>query len=251
MNYDNFEKNIVNKISEKPLNQEEFEILLYSFRFVLNILTNKSKCFYKELLKVNTSKFINNNYIPGAFPFINEFVKSYNDLEEAFSQPEELGYYICKDCGYLYRIPPCTLPTSEGKCPSGHVIGGIDHICSKKDLRVFPNEEEKQDYIGCDSFISMTLEEFKQNYVDKYIENKEKGIIQGYRNIDFMRNKYSSNLNIITYRILNFILYSFILSSYILGHITKEEAQAYMVENLQPHTLFCIITTDWKLLNQN
>ena len=251
MNYDNFENNIVNKISEKPLNQKEFEILLYSLRFVLNILTNKSKCFYKELLKVNTYKFINNNYIPGAFPFINEFVKSYNDLEEAFTQPEELGYYICKDCGYLYRIPPCTLPMSEGKCPSGHVIGGIDHKCSKKDLRVFPNEEEKQDYIGNDSFISITLEEFKQNYVDKYIENKEKGIIQGYRNIDFMRNKYSSNLNIITYRILNFILYSFILSSYILDHITKEEAQVYMVENLQPHTLFCIITTDWNLLNQN
>ena len=251
MNNELFEKNIVGKISDNPLNQEEFEILLYSFRFVLNILANKNNSFYKNILKKNSAKFINNNYIPGSFPFINEFIKSYNTLEEKFIKIENIGYYICKDCGYLYDIPPCTLPTSEGKCPNGHVVGGKAHICSKMDIRVFPNIETKNNYINNKSFICVTLDEFKKNYIDQYLSQREKGIIQGFRNIDFIKKKLSTNLNIITFRTLNFILYSFILSAYILDNISKKEITPYLVENLFPHTLFGIIKEGWRLLNES
>ena len=51
MNYELLEKNIFDKISETALTQEEFEILLYSFRFILNIQMNKKKCFYNDLIK--------------------------------------------------------------------------------------------------------------------------------------------------------------------------------------------------------
>ena len=51
LNNEIFEKNIVEKISYNPLNQEEFEILLYSLRFVLNILTHKKDSFYKKIIK--------------------------------------------------------------------------------------------------------------------------------------------------------------------------------------------------------
>jgi hypothetical protein len=71
MNYERFENDIVKKISENPLKQEEFEILLYSFRFVFNILSKNGNNFYKSLLKKNASQFIKDNYIPGSFPFIN------------------------------------------------------------------------------------------------------------------------------------------------------------------------------------
>ena len=72
---------IIKKISDDPLKQEEFEILLYSFRFIFNTQINHKKCFYNDLLKKNSSKFINNNYIPGTFPIVNEFIKSYSKPE--------------------------------------------------------------------------------------------------------------------------------------------------------------------------
>ena len=251
MNNEKLENIIIHKISDKPLNQKDFEILLYSFRFMLNVEINKGKCFYKDLLKKNISKFINNNFIPGSFPILNEFIKSYNILEEILPKKENVGYYICKDCGYLYYVPPCTLPTSEEKCPNGHVIGGIDHECSKKDIRVFPDIKSRDEYADNTSFVSVTLEEFKKNYVDKYNIQKEKGIIEGYRNLDFIRKDYLTNLNVITYRTLNFILYSFILGSYILNNLSEKEMTAYLVKNLQPHTIFGIIKQNWILLNDN
>ena len=251
MNNELFEKNIVQKISEKPLTQEEFEILLYSFRFVLNIQTKENENFYSNLLKANASKFINNNYIPGSFPVFNEYIKSYNSLKVAFTKIEKLGYYICKDCGYLYYVPPCTLPMTEGKCPNGHVIGGHNERCSKKDIRVFPNLEALRRGKTNGSLVPITLEEFKNNYVDKHKPQREKGIVQGFRDIDFVRKQYLSDLNIITFRTLNFILYSFILSAYILNNISKTETNQYLVENLFPHTLFGIIKKGWKLLNDN
>ena len=101
------------------------------------------------------------------------------------------------------------------------------------------------------SFVSITLEEFKKQYVDKYILKREKGIIKGFRKMDFVNKKNLSDLNIVTFRTLNFILFSFILSSYILNNITNLEAEQYLLENLFPHTLFEVIKLNWKLLNEN
>ena len=56
-------------------------------------------------------------------------------------------------------------------------------------------------------------------------------------------------MNIITLRILNFILYSYLIGSYILGHLSRYEAMDYLVENLFPHTLFGIIKKNWELLD--
>ena len=32
-----------------------------------------------------------------------------------------MGYYICRDCGFLYEVRPCTLPTATDRCPNGHI----------------------------------------------------------------------------------------------------------------------------------
>ena len=127
---------------------------VYSLRFVLNILTHKNDSFYKKIIKKNSARFINNNFIPGSFPYINEFIKSYNYLKDIFTGQIKDGYYICKDCGHLYQVQPCTLPMSKGKCPNGHVIGGIDHVCSKKDIRVFPDVRSKNKYAGYTSSVT-------------------------------------------------------------------------------------------------
>ncbi len=251
---------IVQKISDAPLNQKDFEILLYSFRFIFNTINNK-KCFYNNLLRSDAFNFINNNFIPGSFPILNEFVQSYNDLFQELPKRIELGYYVCKDCGYLYTIPPCTFPMNEGKCPKGHKIGGLHHVCSKMDIRVFLDEKSYEDFIKKwnykdhkswhDSFIHKTLDEYKTEYVDEYLLKKEKGIIKDFRYNDFESNRPVRELNIISYRIMNFILYSYLMGSFILDNLKEGEMRNLLVENLFPHTLFGIIKKGWELLDKS
>ena len=163
-----------------------------------------------------------------------------------------MGYYICRDCGFLYEVIPCTYPMATDYCPNGHIIGGKDHRCSKQDIRIFLNHNDANKYSGNAgryNFLVNTLEEFKVNYVDKHIIRPAKGIRKNYEYIEFERNDDIRDINIISFRILNFILYSYILGSYILDNIKQNEANNYLVENLFPHTLFGIIKKDWELLD--
>ena len=43
--------------------------------------------------------------------------------EEILKKQDDIGYYICKDCGYLYDVPYCTFPISTAKCINNHIIG--------------------------------------------------------------------------------------------------------------------------------
>ena len=256
LNYDLFQNELVKKISDNPLTQEEFEMILYSFRFILNTQINNKQCFYNEILKKNTSQFISNNYIPGSFPLINEYLKSYNMLDEKLKQRLNMGYYICKDCGFLYEVKPCTFPMVTDKCPSGHVIGGIDHVCSKKDIRVFYEKEDDDKFSNywksrpnwLSSFVHTTIKEFKTDYVDKNIIKPEKGIIKDFEIGEFEKKSPVRDINIITFRILNFVLYSYLMASYALNNLTKEQMNNYLVENLFPHSLFGIVKKNWELL---
>ena len=238
------------------MTQVEFEILLYSLRFIFNSQINSQKCFYNDILKKNTANFISNNYVPGSFPLANEFLKSYNILKEKLEKRLDMGYYICKDCGFLYEVKPCTFTMAEDSCSKNHVIGGKNHMCSKKDIRVFldKNDYDKlcnywrhPDWVG--SFVFSTINDFKTNYVDKNVPKPSKGIIKDYEINDFERNSDIRDINIITFRLLNFILYSYLLGSYILDNLSKEEMKLYLVENLFPVSLFGIVKKNWELLD--
>ena len=85
-----YEEKIVRKISEQNLTQDEFEILLYSFRFIFNSQINDVNCFYNEILKKNASNFIQNNFIPSSYPLSNEYLKSYNILKERLEKHLEV-----------------------------------------------------------------------------------------------------------------------------------------------------------------
>ena len=244
-----FQNEIVKKISDKALTQDEYEILLYSLRFIFNSQINNNNCFYNEILKNNASNFINNNFIPGSFPLVNEYLKSYNILNERLKLRINMGYYICRDCGFLYEVRPCTLPTATDRCPNGHTIGGYNHNCYKQDIRVFLDQQSANAYRSNTSFISITLEDFKVNYVDRHVIRPQRGIIKDYEISEFEKNSPIRDINIITFRILNFILYSYLLGSYILNYIPNQICQNYLVENLFPHTLFGIIKKNWELLN--
>ena len=247
-----FEDNIINKISKSKLNQNDSEILLYLFRFIFNMQMNHNKNFYNNLLDKNVSQFINENYIPGSFPFTNDYINSYYDLEEKFENNDNYGYYICKDCGLLYEVKDCTYPTIKAKCLKGHDIGGEDNYCTKMDIRVYKDINELNYYNQtnpnyANSFISTTFEQYKNDYVDPYFLKKEKGIMIEYRLKDFDRKDCGRNINIITFWLLNFILYSFLLGSYILDYLSKEQMQKFLYGNIFP---FEIIKNGWTLLDK-
>ncbi len=247
-----FENEIEKKISEKPLTQEEFEILLYSFRFIFNTQIKNKKCFYNEIIRKNSEEFIKNNYIPGSFPLINQYYASLINLENEFPKKLNIGYYICKDCGFLYEIRPCTLPVEAGVCPNGHAIGGINYSCSKRDVRIFYNKEDYNSFIksyntnqGIYSYDHITFEEFKNNYKEQFKLKTEKGIINTNEHLIFLeKNSIIRDLNIISFSLLNFILNSYIIGKYILYGQNKEENNDY----ISLKKVFSSIKKDWKIL---
>ena len=256
-----FEKQVTKKINDDPISQDDFEIILYSFRFILNIHIKNKKCFYNQIIKKKANKFIEENYIPGNFAIVNEFLKSYYLLIEKLKKREQIGYYTCKDCGFLYEVPYCTFPMEKGMCPNMHPIGGEHHVCAKKDIRVFLNEQEDEKLIESwgrrknageepwvNYFVHTTLEEFKKDYVDKNTLKINKGIISCYEYENFIKDSPVRELNIITFRLLNFILYSFLLGSYALNNLNEDEMRKYLIENLQPHNIIGILKKNWELL---
>ena len=88
LNNELFETNIIKKLSDSPLIKEDFEILLYSFRFILNVQMNDEQCFFNDLLKENANQFIKDNFIPGLYPIMDEYMASYNNLKGKFKLNE-------------------------------------------------------------------------------------------------------------------------------------------------------------------
>ena len=253
MKYDLLKKKIFDKIAAKQLDQDNFEILLYVFRILLNMqqMHKKNKnCFYNKLLNKNIYEYIKDNFIPGTFPYVNEFIKSYYELIEEFLLGYDLGYFICCDCGYLYKVEPCTCPTVKTICPNGHIIGGENENCYKSDIKVFPDKTALEKGKKNNSFISKTLEQFKKEDVDKYLNLKSKGIIENYKDNVFESNDPVRNLNNITYRLLHFILYSYLLAAYILEYLNKKEMENFtLVKEYDRISIFEVIIKDWNKLN--
>ena len=114
--------------------------------------------------------FIKNNYIPGAFPKQSLYSKAYFEIQACLEKCRlDRGYYVCKDCGYFYIVPYCTFPMDLITCPNNHKIGGTDHICYKKDIRVFASKADIDTFVNkyrncmnyVNSFVRVTLDEFK------------------------------------------------------------------------------------------
>ena len=259
MNYKLLEKNVFKKISEDLLTQEEFVVLLYSLRFILNSQISNKNCFYNDILSRKTKNLIEFNYIPGSFPKNNEFIKSYQilikELKELKSE-KNYGFYICKDCGFLYKVPPSTFPIKTYYCPNGHIIGGNNHICYKRDLRIFKTQEDYDKLFNYwrnpewfDSFQMLTLNEFKIKYIDKQKYIIEKGINKDYDKEEFENQIFIRDMHNITYRFMNFLLYSYILGSYILENLNENDIKDYLIKDLFPQTLFNIIKQNWELLS--
>ena len=101
-------------------NQEYFEILMYSLRFVLKSSQFNKNNFYYNILASNSKEYIKNNYIIGNYPFHNIVINSYNDLNILLNDPkinQRVGFYICT-CGQYYTLGNCTCPSGIFNCPN-------------------------------------------------------------------------------------------------------------------------------------
>ena len=211
-------------------------------RFIFNTQINNKNGFLNNILKKNTYDFINNNYIPGSYPAKTLFVQAYYDLEQKLQQNRMgMGYYVCKDCGYFYEVPPCTFPMSKGKCPFMHDIGGENHVLCKKDIRVFYQDGDYEQFANgwrgydawLNSFVHTTLKGFKAEYVDKNLAKPRKGIIlSDIKEVE--KNNPIRDIHIISFRILHFILYSYLLGSQILGNLTEQQILTTVIDGIVP-----------------
>ena len=243
-------------IINKNLNFEQFEILLYGYKIclisILN-LKNQNNKYYNCLISNNAKKTINEFYIPGgepnparmirSFPQIKKFLLSTNDPSQ--------GAYICS-CGYWYNIEPCGLPAVEDVCPTcNQKIGGTRHrlVQRPNHFRIYKDQAqrtsvERRSYYG--HVDGMLLADFEV----KVNQERAKEDI-GYVKCDYLffkdNLKVVRNIDIITYRILNFIFYNAILYDQLLGYLNENDIKAFCVENKTP--LDCIFE-NWNLLKE-
>ena len=66
---------------------------------------------------------------------------------------------------------------------------------------------------------------------------------------DFASKHSARGLNIVTYRLLNYILYSFLMGSYILNNLNDKEIENYLFIDMLPKNIFESIKKGWELLN--
>ena len=245
------------------LNQNEFEVLMYSMRFIIQSTFFPQDNFYYNLLIQSCKKYIDNNYIVGNLPFNNVVLKSYYTLNYLMNIPQNKGngYYICT-CGQCYILQDCTCPSSITRClnpncklnigGTGHKLlgkenGQTDHyrILLKKEDISMNNYVEKA--INDKRIPYLLLEDYKKKYVDKYINNQPKGIQKEDIEDYIERNNNVRTLDEISFRILNFILYSHLLFSNILGNLKDNDLKLYINDKLNAWN---IIIKDWEIIEE-
>jgi hypothetical protein len=216
-------------------------------------LNNQHNKYYNCLISNNAKKTINEFYIPGgepnparmirSFPQIKKFLLSTNDPSQ--------GAYICS-CGYWYNIEPCGLPAVEEVCPTcNEKIGGTRHrlVQRPNHFRIYKDQAqrtsvESRRYYG--HVDGMLLADFEV----KVNQERAKEDI-GYVKCDYLffkdNLKVVRSIDIITYRILNFIFYNAILYDQLLGYLNENDIKSFCVENKTP--LDCIFE-NWNLLKE-
>ena len=250
-NHEIYRQKLLNQILAFDI--EKFEILLYSYKIVFqcSLLLNKNS-FFKKISSSEIKNSLLNTYIPGGEPNDDNYIKSYHEIVELFqnSPNPDFGIYMCS-CGVWYYVEPCGLPTSVLKCRNcGLDIGGTNHRLIPRDnhFRIFFNEKEKNEveHRGYyQKMNNMLLSEFEKNYYDVH----KKMEVKGFKKVDFgfflNKKKEIRCLDVISYRLLSFILHSNIYFAFVLGYIDKNEIDNFTHDGL---TTFNILEKNWNIL---
>ena len=216
--------------NELGLTPDNFNIILYSYRYFINELNSNSQ---NNIYSIFYNKYININKIDKYFYPGNDIKNIpihnlYSKIKSHFKENRRQGCFVClcNNGGYYHSIKEGIpgLNYLDLKCPNcNQKIGSFKNDRGfvkpiKRDgyYRIFENFEEcKKDKKINNEYYNynyMTLDEFKEKYI---IEEYKKELGISYTDKNFFKNdaKIVRFLSPITYRILNFILYSHVLFS--------------------------------------
>ena len=230
---------------------DDFELLLYSFKFSLSSsLANKNSIFYK-MLGENWEKEIYDAYIPGAGLFSDLSVESHYYINKFIENSNKdglgEGFYIC-NCGEWYYNPYCGVPVNKTLCLNcKKEVGGIDEILTKRDkdkydkeiIRIYYDEENKENVEMREDLIvrykdqwydSILLKDFNKE-IEAKMHQDYKGIICNNYNLFLNENIQIRKLSQVSYRILSYIIYSNILFNYLIDYISLDDLK---VKNIIP-----------------
>jgi len=235
----------------KKLHPNDYEILLYAYKFAFICSLSLPDTVYSNILSPNAMENIKKVYIPGGEPVYNILIDSANEIKEYFekrSSNVKYGAYICS-CGKSYYIENCTQPSSISICSyCKEKIGGTNHRLIEREghMRIFLNEEEKL------NFKSIPGKLLKDLLYD--VEILTNNHYCGFKRISkgnlLSIQKRVRNMNNITYRVLSFIFYSCILFNRKLSYITDDDLNIFLYEdNDQNQSILSILVDIWNTLN--
>ena len=251
-NTENYQNKFAKYFEDNNKN-ENFEIILYSFKICLICSLSKNETFYSNLLSENFKSTIENNYLPGNDSYErNMKLEGLQRLENFLKENKSIknGAYVCS-CGYAYFIDPCGLPNEESICPNcKEKIGGTNHNLIEREghYRVYLNEKQKAE-VEKISYIGKVNGILIKNY-KKLIEDElkfKKGFIQTESIIYNNNENKVRNLSLISYRLLNFVYFSIIVINKLVGNINEEEEKNYCHKG---KTSFELIISDWKKIRE-
>ena len=235
--------NIKIKPLVENLTTDDYELLLYSYKFSLSCsLANKNSIYFK-MLGENWEKEIYNAYIPGSELFSDLFVESHYYINKYIenSNKDELGegFYIC-NCGEWYYNPYCGVPVNITYCLNcKKEVGGIDEILTKRGkdkyekeiVRIYYDEINKESVEKREDLIerykdqwydSILLKDFNKE-IETKINKDYKGINCSNYLLFINENKQVRKLSQISYRILSYIIYSNIMFNYLLEYLSIKD----------------------------
>ena len=238
------------------LTLKKYEIFLYALRFSLISASLDHRNFYSDLLSNDCFKTLSENFIPGKTASINKYKESYEIIKENLSKyPLSYGAYVCS-CGLHYSLENNTFPTNIFQCIDCHEnIGGTNMNLFKREghMRIFINSETRTKILKNNKIKinNMLLNEFYDNIVikqlnmeERYKDNKR---FMGCSKKDFLKLENIRNLEIIPFRIINFILFSHLFISRLLNYINDENLQIFTVKGM---SIFESLEADWDILDK-
>ena len=221
-----YNPDIFNDIKVKyKIDPYNFKPIIFGYRYILNEIDSKNnRGIYYPLYENNNQKYLAEKYYPGNDT---KFIEAYSYIIDHFNTKPEEGCYVCLCDNLFYHSVASGFPTRRHlkmNCPGckrniGTYKKGNNSIAIVKRenyYRIFKDQKEIDSIINGKSKLLkdklkeinyMTLDQFKEKYINKYFK-KDKGIYISDKKSFINDMKVVRNLSLISYRILNYILYT-------------------------------------------